>query len=88
MANTPCDYPASPEDVKLMTEGRSLAATGRGREIRVTARLSRGEVARMVGVSTTSVLRWERQWALPYGKHAVKYARLLRELAAEVAIHG
>jgi hypothetical protein len=38
---------------------RALCASGAARSIRVAARMSLGEVSRSLGVSPSTVLRWE-----------------------------
>jgi transcriptional regulator with XRE-family HTH domain len=48
------------------------------RQIRENAGASLRDVAREIGVSATSVIRWER--GSSPGVHTVAYARLLEEL--------
>jgi transcriptional regulator with XRE-family HTH domain len=57
---------------------RALPVAAERREIRVAAGASLRDVAREFGVSTTSVIRWERGGSP--GPHTVAYARLLDEL--------
>jgi transcriptional regulator with XRE-family HTH domain len=58
---------------------RALPEATERREIRVAAGASLRDVAREIGVSATSVLRWER--GADPGVHTARYARLLDELA-------
>jgi transcriptional regulator with XRE-family HTH domain len=74
-------------ELSLLIEGRALAATGRGREIRERAGLSRAELARAAGVSAAAVSRWEDGKRTPTGESAIAYARALRRIAREVALH-
>jgi transcriptional regulator with XRE-family HTH domain len=57
---------------------RALPLPAARRQIRDDAGASLRDVAREIGVSATSVLRWERG-ASP-GIHTAAYARLLEEL--------
>ena len=57
---------------------RALPIADERRRIRVDAGASLRDVAREIGTSPTSVIRWEHG-ASP-GTHAAAYARLLEEL--------
>jgi transcriptional regulator with XRE-family HTH domain len=57
---------------------RTLPPAGERRRIREAAGASLRDVARELGTSATSVIRWERG-ASP-GKQTAAYARLLEEL--------
>jgi transcriptional regulator with XRE-family HTH domain len=57
---------------------RALPLAADRRQIRIDAGASLRDVAREIGVSATSVIRWERG-ASP-GTHTAAYARLLEEL--------
>lgn len=57
---------------------RALPPAAERRKIRETAGASLRDVARELGTSSTSVIRWERG-ASP-GVHTAAYARLLSEL--------
>jgi DNA-binding XRE family transcriptional regulator len=57
---------------------RTLPTAEQRREIRLGAGASLRDVAREIGVSATSVIRWERG-ASP-GRHTIAYGRLLEEL--------
>jgi transcriptional regulator with XRE-family HTH domain len=57
---------------------RALPLPAERRQIRENAGASLRDVAREIGVSATSVIRWER--GSSPGVHTVAYARLLEEL--------
>jgi transcriptional regulator with XRE-family HTH domain len=57
---------------------RSLPPGDERRRIREAAGASLRDVAREIGTSTTSVIRWERGGSP--GRHTATYARLLDEL--------
>ncbi len=59
---------------------REWAASGAAKAIREGAGLSLGEVARSLGVSPSSVLRWERAEFRPRERVAARYAALLRDM--------
>ncbi|MFH1330242.1 MAG: helix-turn-helix transcriptional regulator [Actinomycetota bacterium] len=59
---------------------RALCAGGAARAIRVAARLSLKEVASDVGVSLSTVWRWEMARRSPRGPAALRYLRLLDRL--------
>lgn len=61
---------------------RRLAANGTARQIRLAAGLSLYDVARDVGVRAGTVSRWETAQRVPRGEAAVRWAELLRDLAA------
>ncbi len=61
---------------------RELAANGEAKRLREeVARLSLSEVAELVGVAPVSVWRWERGVKRPHGRPALRYLRLLEQLA-------
>jgi transcriptional regulator with XRE-family HTH domain len=49
--------------------------------IRLSADLTLEEIGREVGVAVSTVYRWENDERVPRGKPALRYARLLEELA-------
>jgi DNA-binding transcriptional regulator YiaG len=59
---------------------RALCASGAVRSIRVAARMSLGEVGRSLGVSPSTVLRWELGDRQPRGDAGVRYGALLDRL--------
>jgi DNA-binding XRE family transcriptional regulator len=56
----------------------------RGREIR--GNRSRMEIAKRVDVYPTTIMRWEKGSHRPTLADAVKYARVLREILAEMQV--
>jgi DNA-binding transcriptional regulator YiaG len=68
-------------DVLALAHVRELAATGRAREIRESARLSQADLAEQLGTTAASVCRWESGRRIPR-QVALAYARLLAELVA------
>jgi transcriptional regulator with XRE-family HTH domain len=72
-------------DTLLIVEARDAAASGRGRRLRQAAGLSQPELAAAVGVSTPLVSRWEAGARRPRGNSAIRYAQLLRALAATLS---
>lgn len=69
-------------DIKLATLAREHVAAGTARELRKRSGLSLADVADVVEVSPSAVLRWERGERAPRTRAAVLYGRLLAELAA------
>ena len=70
------------EETVALAEARVRAADGELVAIRRRARLSQEAIARAVGVSRVTVLRWENGERAPSGEPAVRLAKLLRELEA------
>ena len=60
---------------------RALSASGRGRQIRLDARLTLEDVALSVGADPATVLRWETGTVRPRRDGAVRWARLMADLA-------
>ena len=67
----------------LLAEARKQVRSGEARELRLRARLSLAELANEIGVNASTLLRWEGGRRQPSGVPAVRYARLLRELASQ-----
>lgn len=59
---------------------RALVRSGAARSIRQAAGLSLGEVARALGVSPSTVFRWEHAQRSPHGDAGIAYGRLLSQL--------
>jgi len=59
---------------------RRLVRSGHARRIREEAQLSQGEVAKIVGVTSAAVSRWESGDRMPQGEAAIRYGELLRSL--------
>ncbi len=68
------------DDTIALAEARVRVANGDLESIRRRVHLSQESIARAVGVSRTSVLRWETGSRVPSGEAAVRLARLLRDL--------
>jgi DNA-binding transcriptional regulator YiaG len=67
-------------EVLAIAQVRVDAARGRARDIRERAQLSLSEMARAVGVHTTTVAGWESGRRVPRGAAAARYADLLWKL--------
>lgn len=67
----------SSELLERLRARRTLPPAATRRQIRVDAGASLRDVAREIGVSATSVIRWER--GSSPGTHTAAYARLLDE---------
>lgn len=64
---------------------RRQTEDGTARRIREDSGLSQAEVARVCEVTPGAVARWEVGERAPRGRAALRYAKLLDELAAAVA---
>jgi len=67
-------------DVLQLAEARRYAASGQGQRLRLTARLSLGEVARSIGTSHVTVLRYETGERRPTGEVGVRYGQFMKAL--------
>ncbi len=67
--------------VLLLVLARQLAASGEARRRRIAAGLSYRETGDAVGVSQSTILRWERGERSPRGDAAIRYGELLEQLA-------
>jgi DNA-binding transcriptional regulator YiaG len=67
-------------DLRRLTRVRRLAETGEARRIREAARLGLGEVARSLGVSGSTLHRWEQGLRSPRGGKALMWCDLLDDL--------
>jgi DNA-binding transcriptional regulator YiaG len=72
--------PLSLADAQALSLARQALATGEARRARLEARLTIGDVARVVGCTTWAVLRWEAGQRVPAAEFGVPYGRLLRRL--------
>ena len=69
------------EDLTLAIEGREWARSGRGARIRRVAGITQAQLARELGVTSTSISRWERGERVPRDRQAARYAQVLKTLA-------
>lgn len=67
-------------DVLELSRVRDAVLSGRAIELRETARLTQGEIARAIGVSPAAVSRWEAGERSPRGEPARRYGALLDAL--------
>ena len=67
-------------DLGEVARTRSLARSGAARSIRIAAGISLAEVASQLGVSPSTVHRWETGVRRPRAAAAVEYGRLLQSL--------
>lgn len=74
--------PPSQELTALLAvaEARRLAASGRGRAIRLAAGMSVGEVARAADTTHAAVSRWESQARRPSGSAGARWGEVLLAL--------
>jgi DNA-binding transcriptional regulator YiaG len=70
-----------------ITVARAMARSGRGKAVRESAGLSLDEFGSAIGVTASSVFRWERGEQVPTGPRAVRYAAFVQELE-EVLTHA
>ncbi len=72
--------PTTAGDLLELVRARVLATSGRGREVRLAARLSLADVAGVVGTAASTVQRWELGARCPYGAAAVRWLHLIETL--------
>lgn len=70
------------DEALALVQVRSDLRSGRARAIREAAGLSQAEIARPIGVERATVALWEQHRRIPRGDAALRYAELLRRLAA------
>jgi DNA-binding transcriptional regulator YiaG len=68
------------EAVVQLAEARRYAATGKGRRIRLKARLTLSKIGEAAETSYVNVLRWENGDRLPTGAAGIRWGRVLRLL--------
>lgn len=66
--------------LREVVAARQLARSGAARVLRESRGLSLADLAKAVGVSAVTVLRWERGENSPRSEHASRYGRILEEL--------
>jgi transcriptional regulator with XRE-family HTH domain len=67
--------------IDLLRRSREDMRSGRYRRIRMASGLSRREVADQLGVGFSAVAHWETALRCPQNETALRYARLMEELA-------
>ena len=75
----------SVEELLLLTEARQLAASGRGRDVREAAGVSQAEIGAAIGATVAGISKWENGLRRPSGASAIRYARVIRELANQLS---
>lgn len=65
----------------LIARARLMLRSGKATELRVRHHLSIGDAARSIGVTTSTLSRWERGLRTPRGPGAQRLAILLRRLS-------
>jgi len=73
------------QELLLLRRMREDALSGKARQARIDAGLSQAEIAAVAGVNQTTIALWELGRRRPRGEAALRYARLLRRLAASEA---
>jgi transcriptional regulator with XRE-family HTH domain len=68
-------------DIEALMRARRLAESGMARSIRLAADLSIEEVAGASDAGISSVSRWERGLRRPHGAAAIRWARVMDEIA-------
>lgn len=74
----------SPDELRVVTAVRALAASGKLREQRMNRRLRLREIADSAEVSTSTAHRWEQGASVPRGAAALRLAEIF-EITAGVA---
>lgn len=73
------------DDLDQLVTMRQLVRTGDARQLRQGAGLSRRELAASVGVTVSTLTKWELGQRVPNGDAALRYARVLGRLQATAA---
>ena len=76
------------DDLILLARARTMLGDGSARRIRERAGLRRSEVAAAAEVSIPALQRWETGVQSPRGEPALRYARVLAQLAAMATVSG
>jgi len=67
-------------DILKLAEIRKRCATGEAAQTRIEARLTRGDLAREIGISRSALRRWELGERLPTGDAAIRYLDTIEDL--------
>ncbi len=73
--------PISAAELVELSEVRAFARSGAARAIRLAAQVSLSELAEAAGVSLSTIHKWEAGERVPRGQAALRYKRLLDQLA-------
>lgn len=68
-------------ELLLIAQARDRVATGEARQLRTAAGLTQRQVGDHCGVTSTAISHWEAGFRVPRGRPALRWARLLSELA-------
>lgn len=68
------------EQLRDLARLRAMVRSGEAKRRRVDSHLRPSEVAENVGVTTTSLLRWENATRMPTGEAALRYLAVLDAL--------
>jgi DNA-binding XRE family transcriptional regulator len=68
-------------EVVDIARGRELLRSGRAKALRESLHLSRGDIARQLGVDPSTYGRWEEALRTPRAEQAVEVAHLFRQLS-------
>jgi DNA-binding transcriptional regulator YiaG len=69
-------------NAKHLSQLRRMCTSGAALMIRQSAGVSLAEIAEPVQVDRSTISRWERSLSVPRGEPALRYLRVLEELAA------
>lgn len=72
------------DDLRMRMLALRLLDSGEARKLRHAARVTLAELAADIGVSETSVSRWESGTRLPRGAVATRYGQVLDRLRRQV----
>jgi DNA-binding transcriptional regulator YiaG len=75
--------PVDAGDLEVLAWARRALESGEARDIRERAPASQSELGRVVGVAAATISRWEGSKRTPRGSAGVRYAHLLKRLAAD-----
>jgi transcriptional regulator with XRE-family HTH domain len=70
------------DDLLLLAQAGEWAQSGYARQLRVNNHLTQQLIGDHCGVTATAVSHWESADRTPRGRPALRFARLLNELAA------
>ena len=68
------------ESITSVARARRMAREGEGLRVRLDLGLSLADVASLVGVSLSTLSRWERHQRIPRGAQAIRYQAVVQDL--------